>query len=167
MECALDSKGRWSINDIAMAEKVSGLMALGAIASLLCFFIPSATYTIYRMVVRRTYGGYPVFDGFVVLIAIMTMSAMLYIMTDAQRLYPRCDSSGEPQHLSLCYVNRYDDTGEAVVLPRVQAEALMRTDLLKDVAQCLVVPSLLGIAVLLMLTRLIISPQKPLIHNDS
>src|SRR5687768_2091951 len=85
----------------------------------------------------------------------MTFGAMVYIMTDAQRLYPRCGTYGGDPQMLLCSTDRYNDTGPAVEVPREQAAALMQSDLLADIAQCVIVPSALGIAVVLVLTRVI------------
>lgn len=143
-----------------MAEKVSGLIALGSIAILLCVFIPVASYTIYRTLGRKLHGGYSGWDLAAALVTITTFAAMLYIVIDAQQLYTRCGTySGSPQML-LCLTDRYDDTGPEVEVPRDQAAALMRYDLLADVAQCVIVPSALGIAVVLVLNRAIRGFQK-------
>jgi hypothetical protein len=142
-----------------MAEKVSGLNALGAIATLLCFFIPATTYTIVRLA-QHLRNGYRGLDLVAMLITISTLGAMVYITINAQYLYPRCGASGGDPQIQRCLADRYNDTGEATVVPREQAVALMRSDLLADVTQCVIVPSALGIAVLLVLTRVITSYQK-------
>lgn len=138
-----------------MAEKVSGLIALGTIATLLCFFIPAATYTLYRTIARRLRGGSWGLDLVAFLVTITTLGAMVYVTIDAQQRSPRCEIYGGGPDMLLCSVERYDKTGPAVAMPRDQATALMRSDLLADVAQCVIIPSALGIAVLLVLLRAI------------
>lgn len=138
-----------------MAEKVSGLIALGTIAMLLCVFIPAASYTSYRTLGRKLPAGYRGWDLVALLVTIATFGAMVSIMIDAQRLYPRCGTYGGDPQLLLCSIDRYDDTGPAVEVPRAQAAILMRSDLLADVVQCVIVPSALGIAVVLVVTRAI------------
>lgn len=150
-----------------MAEKVSGLIALGTIATLLCFFIPAATYTLYRTIVRRLRGGYRGLDLVAFLVTITTLGAMLYVTNDAQQLYPRCGMYGGSPDMMLCSIDRYDDTGPAIPMPRDQAVALMRSDLLADVAQCVIIPSALGIAVLLVLTRVISAYQRTDTSNNA
>ena len=88
-------------------------------------------------------------------------------MIDAQQLYPRCGTYGGGPQMLLCLADRYDDTGPAVAVPRDQAAALMRTDLLADVVQCVIIPSALGIAVLLVLTRAITTYQKRRTPNNA
>jgi len=143
-----------------MAEKVSGLIALGSIATLLCFFIPAATYIIYRTIGRRLRGSYRGFDLVAFLVTITTLGAMVYIMIGAEQLYPRCGTSGGDPSVQRCLVDRYNDTGEATVVPRDQAVARMRSDLLADATQCVIIPSALGIAMLLVLTRVMTIYQK-------
>src|SRR3954470_8613612 len=143
-----------------MAEKVSGLIALGSIATLLCFFIPAATYTIYHTIGRRLRGSYHGFDLVAFLVTITTLGAIVYIVIGAEQLYPRCGTAGGDPAAQRCLVDRYNDTGEATMVPPDQAVALMRLDLLADATQCVIIPSALGIAVLLVLTRAITTYQK-------
>lgn len=143
-----------------MAEKVSGLIALGSIAILLCVFIPAASYTIYRTPGRKLHGYFRGWDLAAALVTITTFAAMLYIMIDAQQLYPRCGAYGGDPQMLLCLTDRYDNTGPEIEVPRNQAEALMGYDLLADVTQCVIVPSALGIAMILVLTRAIRGFQK-------
>ncbi len=149
-----------------MAEKVSGLLSLGSIAMLLCLFIPAATYTIVRST-RRRRNGYRGLDLVAFLVTISMLGAMMYISIDAQQLYPRCGRYGGDPQMLLCSADRYNDTGPAVAVPRNQAVALMRTDLFADLAQCVIIPSTLGIAVLLVLTRAITTYQKRRTPNNA
>ena len=150
-----------------MAEKVSGLIALGTIAILLCIFIPAASYTIYRTLGRKLRGRYRRLDLAAALVTITTFAAMLYIMIDGQQLYPRCGTYGGDPQMLLCLTDRYDDTGPAVEVLPDQAAVLMRSDLLVDIAACVIVPSALGIAVVLVLTRVISGNQTRRTPNNT
>ena len=77
-----------------------------------------------------------------------------------ERLSSRVGVITPEEAVQRCLVDRYNDTGEATVVPRDQAVALMRSDLLADATQCVIIPSALGIAVLLVLTRVITTYQK-------
>jgi hypothetical protein len=90
----------------SMAEKVSGLMALGTIALPLCIFIPAASYTIYRMLSGKLPAGHRGWDIVALVVTITTFGVMVYIMIDVQRLYPRCGTYGGDPQMLLCSIDR-------------------------------------------------------------
>lgn len=135
-----------------MAEQVSLSVALLQISVSLLVFIPSATYTIYQLFRKDRFVRRSRWAAVAFLTASLTFAMIVFILNDIQHLYPRC-THYDVVPTEECLVDRYDDTGASFIVPREQAATLMRSDLFVDIARCALIPSVFGIAVLLVIVQ--------------
>jgi len=129
-----------------MAEIISAWIAVAQIVLLLCFFIPAATYSLDRLrqYARKRTIGFRIVDIAMFMLTTAILWLMITIIVEAQQLRPRCEETIHPNQMH-CAQHR-GDTSSIIILPRDQAEAWMRSDMLHDAVTWVIVPSIVGVA---------------------